>query len=309
MRWESTFLIGRVHANLRKPSRGRRASPGGAWLLLLWAVTAAPAAHAVGGRLLATGGVTQLEGAAGGGLVPWALIAGYGTRDEVGFTGFATWVDTGDFSLRSAGAAIGIHDRLELSFANQRFDLGDTVPGASIVQHVLGAKLRLFGDAVYDQDRAWPQVAVGLQYKRNLDFAVPRLLGARDDDGVDFYLAATKLYLGGLFGRNVLLNATVRGTRANQFGILGFGGDRRAGYRPQFEGSAAVFLRDDLAIGVEGRTRPDNLRAFEENDVFDVFAAWLPHKHCAVTLAYAGLGRIADRTGQGALYVSGQISF
>ena len=30
-------------------------------------------------RLLATSGVTQLEGSAGGGLVPWALVSGYGT--------------------------------------------------------------------------------------------------------------------------------------------------------------------------------------------------------------------------------------
>jgi len=309
MRLGSTVLIGNARSNLRNPSRHQRVFPPGAWLFLVCTLAIPSAAHAVGGRLLATGGVTQLEGAAGGGLVPWALIAGYGTRDEIGFTGFATWVDTGAFSLRSAGGALGIQDRLELSFANQRFDLGSTVPGASIAQNVLGAKLRLFGDAVYDQDRAWPQVSIGLQYKRNLDFAVPRLLGARADEGVDLYLAATKLYLAGLFGRNVLLNATVRATRANQFGILGFGGDRHAGHRPQFEGSAAVFLRDDLALGVEGRTRPDNLRAFEENDTFDVFAAWLPHKRCAVTVAYVHLGRIADRTRQDALYLSGQISF
>ena len=35
-----------------------------------------------GGRLLATGGATMIEGAAGGGLVPWAVLAGYGTREE-----------------------------------------------------------------------------------------------------------------------------------------------------------------------------------------------------------------------------------
>lgn len=34
-----------------------------------------------GGRLLLTGGVSTIEGAGGGGLVPWALIGGYGTRD------------------------------------------------------------------------------------------------------------------------------------------------------------------------------------------------------------------------------------
>ena len=38
------------------------------------------------GKLLATGGVSAVEGEGGGGLTPWALISGYGTRDGVGST-------------------------------------------------------------------------------------------------------------------------------------------------------------------------------------------------------------------------------
>ena len=285
-----------------------------AWVVFLLAAmilgTCPSNAYADGGRLLATGGVTQLEGAAGGGIVPWALIGGYGTRDEIGATGFATYVDTGHFDLLTAGATIGFYDRFELSFARQRFNLGRTVPGASIEQDVVGAKLKLYGDAVFDQDRWWPQLALGVQYKRNLDFDfVPALLGAQDRDGIDIYLAATKLYLAGLYGRNVLLNVTVRATRANQFGLLGFGGDRHDGYQPQFEGSAAVFLTDALALGAEFRTRPNNLRSFKENDIFDLFASWLPNKHLAVTVAYADLGRIANRSNDNAWYVSAQVSY
>jgi len=266
--------------------------------------------QAAGGRILATGGVTQVEGSAGGGIVPWALIAGYGTRDEIGATGFVTYVDTGGFSLRSNGGAVGFYDRFELSFARHHFDLGDTVPGETIEQDVVGAKVKLLGDGIFDQDRWWPQLAAGIQYKMNRDFDfVPKLLGARDDAGADFYLAATKLYLAGLLGRNVLANATVRATRANQFGVLGFGGDRNAGYRPQFEGSVAIFLNDWSAVGGEYRTRPDNLRGFEENDIHDVFIAIVPNKYCAVTVAYSDLGRIADKRGQDAWYVSAQISF
>lgn len=267
-------------------------------------------ARADGGRLLATGGVIQLEGAAGGGIVPWALIGGYGTKDEIGGTGFASYVDSGHFNLITTGATVGIYDRLELSFTRQRFNLGKTVPGESIDLDVVGAKLKVYGDAVFDQDRWTPQVALGVQYKRNLDFdLVPARLGAEDNDGVDFYLAATKLYLAGAFGRNVLVNATVRATRANQFGLLGFGGDRHDDYQAQFEGSVAVFLTDAVAIGAEFRSRPDNLRSFEENDIFDLFAAWLPTKHVAVTVAYADLGRIANRPDEEALYVSVQLSY
>src|SRR6185503_9644615 len=131
-------------------------------LLLASAAARADRLPEPGGRLLATGGVTQIEGAAGGGLVPWALIAGYGTRDQVGLTVYYTAADPTDFRLRAAGLAIGIHDRLELSVAQQRFGLGSTVPGEFITQDLIGLKLRLVGDAVFDQDRWWPQLAAGL---------------------------------------------------------------------------------------------------------------------------------------------------
>ncbi|TAJ20480.1 MAG: DUF3034 family protein [Rugosibacter sp.] len=36
------------------------------------------------GKLLLTGGVSQGEDAAGGGLTPWTFIGGHGTDDEVG---------------------------------------------------------------------------------------------------------------------------------------------------------------------------------------------------------------------------------
>jgi hypothetical protein len=46
-----------------------------------------------------------------------------------------------------------------------------------------GAKLKVFGDAVYDQDEWWPQVAVGLQHKKNTEMAIPFAVGAKDDQG------------------------------------------------------------------------------------------------------------------------------
>ena len=54
-----------------------------------------------GGKLLATGGVSQVEGAGGGGLVPWALISGYESRDAVGVTVHETYVPLSDFTLRT----------------------------------------------------------------------------------------------------------------------------------------------------------------------------------------------------------------
>ncbi len=264
-------------------------------------------AAAAGERLLATGGVTSIEGAGGGGLTPWAVITGYATRDQFGATAFATHAAITDFSLRAAGAAVGIRDRVELSYAREELGLGSTVPGQSIRQDVAGVKLKLWGDAVFDQDSPLPQVAAGLQYKRNLDMTVPRLLGALHSSGTDFYLAATKLYLGGLAGRNVLVNATLRATRANQVGLLGFGGDKGDRYRPEAELSAAVMLNDYFVVGAEYRTKPDNLSVFREDAFSDLFAAWFINRNISLTLAYVHLGQVTDKKDQKATYLSVQV--
>ncbi len=156
--------------------------------LLSCALPIALPANAQSERLLATGGVIELEGSGGGGLTPWALITGLGTDAEIGASADCTYIEPQHFSLTSCGAAVGIRDRVELSYARQKFNLDDVAPGRSVHQNIFGAKLKVWGDAVFDQDRWWPQVAVGLQYKKNEDFDfIPALIGARHDDGIDFY--------------------------------------------------------------------------------------------------------------------------
>lgn len=295
-----------MHAGRRGPRRLRAALAFA--LVALWLAMPSPAPAQ--GRLLATGGVTEIEGAGGGGIVPWALIAGYGTADEIGVTADYTYLDISDFRLQAASASIGLYDRVELSLGRQRLGLGSTVPGHSIEQDIAGLKVRVVGDAVFDQDRWWPQVAVGVQYKHNRDFAlVPRDLGARRASDTDAYVAATKLFLAGFLGRNVLVDGTLRATRANQLGLLGFGGDLADRYRVVFEGSAALFVTDRIGIGYEYRQKPNNLSAFREDAFQDVFVAWLPNKSVAFTAAYARLGTIADKKDQRGLYLSGQVGF
>lgn len=264
-----------------------------------------------GDRLLATGGVTQMEGAAGGGLTPWAVISGYGTDAQIGFSGFYTQAKTrGGFTLDTGGVAIGIHNRLELSLSQTKFGLSNTVPHESIRLNTLGIKLRLVGDAIYDQDQWWPQVAAGVQFKHNEDFdLVPKALGAKDASGVDYYVAVTKLYLNAIGGRNVLLNATLQATKANQFGLLGFGGDKHDSYRLQPAMSAVLMLSDSVLAGVEYRYKPDNLSVFAEDDAKDAFVTWFPHKNFSITGAYVDLGNIANKDNQTAWYLSGQISY
>lgn len=43
---------------------------------LLCFITSTSYAYDVGSRILATGGVTQVEGSAGSGIVPWAVLSG-----------------------------------------------------------------------------------------------------------------------------------------------------------------------------------------------------------------------------------------
>jgi hypothetical protein len=286
--------------------------------LALALLAATGAAHAqaqdgagTSGKLLLTGGVSQVEGAAGGGLTPWAVIGGYGTRDQVGANAFYTNVGLDDYTLDSYGVLVGFYDRVELSFSRQEFDteavggllgLGN---GFTFTQDTIGVKVKVAGDAVLEQDSWLPQIAVGAQYKKNDQPGVLAFVGARDDSGVDYYVSATKLYL----AQSLLLNGTVRFTKANQFGILGFGGDRNDSYKAQFEGSAAYLLSRNLAIGAEYRTKPDNLGIADEDDAWDVFVAWAPIKNVSLTVAYVDLGNIVIRDDQRGVYASLQVGF
>ena len=120
------------------------------------------------GKFLATGGVSQVEGAGGGGIVPWALITGYGTRDSWGANAHYTYVKTQDYKLDTYGVAVGLSDRVELSLASQTFK-GSLAPldQLNIKQDIIGLKVKLVGDAVYEQDSWLPQIAVGAMYKDN----------------------------------------------------------------------------------------------------------------------------------------------
>jgi hypothetical protein len=258
----------------------------------------------VGDRLQWTGAVTQIEGSAGGGVVPWALIGGLETNVEVGATGFATDVSTGDFTLHAGGVSVDVDDRVEVSVARQRFDAGAVLPGLTLGQDIVGVKVRLAGDAVFAPDEYLPQISLGAQWKHTLDFAqIPRAVGAARGADVDLYLAATKLYFAALEGRNVIVDVTLRRTRANQFGLLGFGGDG-SGYSYVPETSAGVFVAEGLVLGAEYRDKPNNLRAFHEDSAEDVFLAWGPLKNVSLTAAWTDLGRIAGKAPQSGVYVS-----
>lgn len=251
------------------------------------------------GKLLATSGLVQIEGSGGGGIVPWATLSGYDTQDEISVNAVMTQVDLDDYRLNVMGVSASFYDRVEISAAHQRFDLKQL--GGDIRQNVLGIKYRLYGDAVYSD---FPQVSVGLQHKKLEDGAIANLLGAdSSSSGTDYFIAATKIHLGAVAGFNAVWNVTARATKANQLGLLGFGGAQNSDYEIMLEASAGVLFSRNIAVGMEYRQKPDNLGLGEE-DWIDYFVSYIPNKHIALTLAWAELGSIAGAEDQNGLYLS-----
>ena len=297
-------------------------------LCLAWQAAHAQTSNPLGqagaqsnGKLLLTGGVASIDGAAGGGLTPWAVTGSYATDGAFGISAHLTRVKTQDYALTGYGAAFSFGERFELSLAQQDFDTAATgtalgLPGLHLKQTILGAKLRVAGDAVLNSDTLMPQVAVGVQFKDlNAAGLAPTLtaLGAKTD-GVDVYISATKLFL----AQSILLNATLRATQANQNGLLGFGGAAHGSYSVQPELSVAWLLRKNLALGAEYRFKPDNLNpsvmadGLREDDWKDIFIAWAPSKKLSLTLAWVDLGHIVPAViarHQSGAYLSAQLAF
>ncbi|GAC1331093.1 MAG: DUF3034 family protein [Steroidobacteraceae bacterium] len=269
------------------------------------------------GKLPLTAGFTDLDGAGGGGLVPWALITGYGTADSWGANVHYTAVPLRDFRLRSYGIALGGLDRFEASMTQQKFDaMGTALDGLTVEQRIYGLKVRLTGDAIYDQNSWAPQAAIGVEYKKNSGISnipglvSPRQLGAASDSGTDWYLSATKVYL----PQSLLLNVTLRYTNANEFGLLGFGGQLNRRRSVEFETTLAYILSRTVAVGAEYRHRPHNLAIDDEHAAWDAFVAWTASRNVSVVAGFVSLGSIlgaatGQTRAQNGAYFSLQVGF
>jgi len=277
----------------------------GSWALLISALSFTPLTFAdQGTRLLGTGGASTLEGSGGGGIVPWATLSSYGGEEQFGATVSLSEVSVDDFRLSVQGASLSWNNRIELSYAEQTFDLSTI--GGELSQSIMGAKVRVAGDLIYGQ---LPQVSVGLQHKENNDYDLPAAVGSQDDSSTDWYVSAAKAWLDGPFHRTWVANLTLRSSKANQLGLLGFGGDKDNSREWLAEASVATFINRYWAVGVEYRQKPDNLSFAEEQDWKDLFIAYFPNKHVSVVGAYTDLGSIAGLDDQTGWYLSVQAAF
>ena len=293
----------------------------------------ATAAQADTGKLLLTGGVSSIDGAAGGGLTPWAVIGSNATDGEIGVSANLTAAKTQDYGLKTYGVAVGIQNRVEVSLARQDFDASPAIalngiapfgvtPGQHINMDIVGVKVRVAGDAVLDSDSLMPQIAVGIEHKSVKPGSIGSVLSflGTKTSGTDVYVSATKLFL----GQSLLVNGTLRYTNANQNGLLGFGsaapGKNSRSLLPEI--SVAYLLSKNVAIGAEYRAKPNNLEALgraaglggglQEQAWKDIFIAWAPNKNVSMTLAYVDLGRIIPgitRKKQTGVYLSAQVAF
>lgn len=300
------------------------------------------------GKVLATGGVITVDGAGGGGITPWATISGYGTRDGINGGLHYTWVYLPDYSLNSYGATVGFFDRFELSYTNSVLPTGSTFDTVGLLSNaagtntgiepfnttikmdVFGAKLRLFGEAIYDSDNLIPQVAIGAFYKKNHNEELLKTLKANKAKDYEYYICATKI----IFPWNTLFNVTARYTSANQTGLTGFGGEDGNKKEVRWEGSIAYLLAKNTAIGAEYQQHGDNqdgksvdvgtvdagvltpllgstggTLTQHEDDWYDLFFAYLPNKNLSFTLAYAMLGNITLTPDQNGFYISMHATF
>jgi hypothetical protein len=307
------------------------------------------------GGLVTTGAVTEVGGAAGGGIVPWALIGGYTTEDQIGGTAFYTHVFLRNYQLATYGGLFAISNRVELSFAHQDFQLGSTgatldgkiigalglpastpesalphplqLDNVDLKQDIFGAKVRLYGNAVYDQDTLIPEISAGYEYHHNENVSFVRAIGTRPS-GSEYYLAATKVWLNGLFGHYTMVSGTLDFTNAIQNGLLGFGGvgpnGPKNGYHVEPEFAVGYWLNNNIVIGGEYRfmphyqvVAPGTVPGYgplgnalsKTSDWKDAYVAYFPAKYFSLTLAYADLGTIASEKNQNGVYLSATASF
>lgn len=295
------------------------------------AVLTMGAAQADTGKLSLTGGITSIDGAAGGGITPWATIGTMG--NELGVSAAYSTLRVQDYDFQTYGVAVGINDRFEISLGKQELTLktvdalgspgGNGANGQKSNVDIIGFKYRVAGEAILDSDNFMPQISVGILHKRVtasavLDSYLSTFQAERE--GNELYASATKL----LLKNSLLLNATARYTNANQNGLLGFG-SKVAGQNndmrlyPEF--SAAYLLSSKLAVGAEYRVKPNNLDgilpggALKETEWKDIFVAYSPVKNLTLTLAYVDLGQVvpglaaARTSSQTGTFLSAQVAF
>lgn len=256
--------------------------------------------------------LTNIDGQAGGGLVPWALLSS-------GPTVAITNLSTSNLNINSLAVNTSFANRVEVSYARNMLNVSGSTLGGNNTDNVdnLGLKVKL-----NDMGDSMPQFAVGLVYKRAsgpLADYLNTALGT-NKTGTDVYAAASKIV--NIGGKNVLLNGVLRASKANQLGLLGFGGGTTAGSKTSYsikpEVSAEVFAADNVIFGAEYRAQPSNGvtatdTVLHQNSAYDFNVVYVASKNFTLTAAYVSLGQVApgviNANRQNGMFLQGQVNF
>ncbi len=233
--------------------------------------------------------VTDVDGQNGGGLVPWALLSS-------GPTVAISHLGTQNLGIDGVAINTSFADRVEVSYAHNT--LAVTGGGAGLTDAVdnFGLKVKL-----NEMGSSMPQFAIGVVNKQAsgaLADTLNRALGI-STSSTDVYGAASKII--NIGGKNVLLNGVLRATKANQMGLLGFGGGTAAGaktgYSVEPEASVEVFAAENVVVGAEYRAQPSNGATatdavLHQNAAYDLHIAYVANKNLTWTAGYASLGQV-----------------
>jgi hypothetical protein len=264
----------------------------------------------------------MIEGAGGGGLNPWALIANGSSKKAVTPAVFGTFGTTPNYDVFSAGINLSISKYAEVYYAHQSMGLpqsltstlnagvgsgilpADVANENSIEQDIVGGKLQVYGG-----NGVIPALAVGMNYHMT-SAPIPLALGAHAN-GADFYVAGTGVYP--LLGSHIILNADIYVTRSNYLGLLGQGGAGYRSYTAQGGASVGYFVKKDVVVGAEWRSFPgDNLFGaqtylqtalhnpgvnLKQSDWYDGFIAYMPNPQFSVVAAILDLGNMVNIPG------------
>ena len=241
--------------------------------------------------------VTDVDGQNGGGLVPWALLSAAPTVA-------ISHLGTQNLGIDGVAINTSFADRIEVSYAHNTLGItgvgaGSGAAGVTDAVDNFGLKVKLnnMGDVM-------PQFAIGVVNKQ-LSGGLSNTLSGPGlgiaTSSTDIYGAASKIVNVG--GKNVLLNGVLRATKANQMGLLGFGGGTTAGaktgYSIEPEASVEVFAADNVVVGAEFRAQPSNGvtgttsgGVLHQNNAYDLHIAYIANKNLTWTAGYVSLGQV-----------------
>lgn len=265
---------------------------------------------------LAAGPLLNVEGVAGGGLVPCAYLPPAPAEGSgIGRPVMAQWIVNGrDTHIYSSSIALNLLDRFEAGIAHVMLDFNRI---KSDIEHKSHGQVRPRENAMHltvvhlktllvREAPARPALALTAEYKYNhtiekIDENVMGALtaiGYQNCWGVDLDVTLSKT-LPDLLWWPLLVHANLRLTRAAQIGLLGFCDH----YSAHLEAAASLVLRPNLLVGAEFRQKPDpyhslssSLPGFSmrEDDSWDLNIAWNPIPRLTLAAAYLCYGNAAN---------------